>query len=83
MKKVFFILVSVLAISLSACGQAGKTEAVPTVVLDAGASSQPVNNQPSSNSSCFCLGDRGASSGCEFILYQHRACDRSQRAGRG
>ncbi|MBK6791555.1 MAG: efflux RND transporter periplasmic adaptor subunit [Anaerolineales bacterium] len=51
MKKVFFILVSVLAISLSACGQAGETEAVPTVVLDAGASSQPVNNQPSSNSS--------------------------------
>ena len=52
MKKVLFVVVSLLALLLSACGQASSTEAVPTVVLDAGTSSQPVSqNQSSSGSS--------------------------------
>ena len=52
MKKVLFVVVSLLALLLSACGQASSTEAVPTVVLEAGTSSQPVSqNQSSSGSS--------------------------------
>ncbi|NWF63056.1 MAG: HlyD family efflux transporter periplasmic adaptor subunit [Chloroflexi bacterium] len=48
MKKVFFVVVSILAILLSACGQAAETEAIPTVVLEAGVSSQPASDSPSS-----------------------------------
>ena len=51
MKRVVFVVVSLLAILLSACGQANSTEAVPTVVIDAGNSSQPANQQPSSGGS--------------------------------
>ena len=51
MKRVVFVVVSLLAILLSACGQANSTEAVPTVVIDAGNSSQPSNQQPSSGGS--------------------------------
>ena len=52
MKKVLFVVVNLLALLLSACGQASSTEAVPTVVLEAGTSSQPVSqNQSSSGSS--------------------------------
>lgn len=40
MKKVFLVVVSVLAITLSACGQAQDVEAVPTVVLEAGEASR-------------------------------------------
>lgn len=48
MKKVLLVIFSLTALTLSACGQAGSTEAVPTVVLDSGNSSQPANEQPSS-----------------------------------
>ena len=41
MKKVFWIIISIFAIALSACGQTATTEAIPTVVLEGG--------QPSSN----------------------------------
>lgn len=41
MKKVFWIVLSILAFSLAACGQASTTEAIPTVVLEGA--------QPSSN----------------------------------
>ncbi|MFN8399709.1 MAG: efflux RND transporter periplasmic adaptor subunit [Anaerolineales bacterium] len=51
MKRVVFVVVSLLAILLSACGQANSTEAVPTVVIDAGNSSQPANQQSSSGGS--------------------------------
>ena len=47
MKRVFLVI-GLLTIFLSACGQSGSTEAVPTVVLDSGNSAQPANNQPSS-----------------------------------
>ena len=39
MKKVFWIVISIFAIALTACGQAATTEAVPTVVLDGGQTS--------------------------------------------
>ena len=51
MKRVIFVVVSLLALLLSACGQASSTEAVPTVVIDAGNSSQPADSQPSSGGS--------------------------------
>ena len=38
MKKSFWVIISLLAIVLSACGQSGTTEAVPTVVLEGGSS---------------------------------------------
>ncbi|MEW6405215.1 MAG: efflux RND transporter periplasmic adaptor subunit [Chloroflexota bacterium] len=38
MKKVFWILFLILAVTLTACGQASQTEAIPTVQLDAGTS---------------------------------------------
>lgn len=41
MKKVFWILISIFAIALTACGQAATTEAIPTVVLEGG---QPASN---------------------------------------
>lgn len=41
MKKVFWIVITIFAIALTACGQAATTEAIPTVVLEGG--------QPSSN----------------------------------
>ncbi len=51
MKKVFLVVFSLMAIMLSACGQANSTEAIPTVMIDAGNSSQPANGQPSSSGS--------------------------------
>lgn len=54
MKKVFLVVVSVLAITLSACGQAQEAEAVPTVVLEAGAASP--SNQSSSGDSVAASG---------------------------
>ena len=39
MKKVFWIIISIFAIALTACGQASTTEAIPTVVLEGGQSS--------------------------------------------
>ena len=56
MKKVFLVVVSVVAITLSACGQAQEVEAVPTVVLEAGEAS-PSNEAQSSS------GDSVAASG--------------------
>ncbi|MBN8580697.1 MAG: efflux RND transporter periplasmic adaptor subunit [Anaerolineae bacterium] len=56
MKKVFLIVVSVLAITLSACGQAQEAEAVPTVVLEAGAASPSNENQSSSGDSIAASG---------------------------
>ena len=41
MKKVFWILISILVIALTACGQAATTEAIPTVVLEG---AQPASN---------------------------------------
>lgn len=38
MKKSFWVIISLLAIVLSACGQSGTTEAIPTVVLEGGSS---------------------------------------------
>lgn len=51
MRRSIFVIVSLVALLLSACGQANSTEAVPTVVIDAGNSSQPANDQPSSSGS--------------------------------
>ncbi len=56
MKKVFLVVVSVLAITLSACGQAQEAEAVPTVVLEAGAASPSNENQSSSGDSIAASG---------------------------
>lgn len=56
MKKVFFVVVSVLAITLSACGQAQETEAVPTVVLEAGEASPSNENQAYSGDSIAASG---------------------------
>lgn len=56
MKKVFLIVVSVLAITLSACGQAQEAEAVPTVVLEAGEASPSNESQPSSGDSVAASG---------------------------
>jgi len=47
MKKYFLVIASVLTLTLSACGQAQETEAVPTVMLEAGNSSAP-QAQPAS-----------------------------------
>lgn len=49
MKRVFWILISLLALTLAACGQASSTEAIPTVVLDAGSSSAPSTNSQASS----------------------------------
>lgn len=46
MKKVFWIVISILALTLAACGQSATTEAVPTVSLD---SAQPSSSGSSSN----------------------------------
>ena len=51
MKKVFLVIFSLLALTLSACGQAGSQEAVPTVMLDAGNASEPADDQASSGDS--------------------------------
>ena len=56
MKKVFLVVVSVLAITLSACGQAQEAEAVPTVVLEAGEASPSNENQASSGDSIAASG---------------------------
>ena len=56
MKKVFLVVVSVLAITLSACGQAQEAEAVPTVVLEAGEASPSNDSQPSSGDSVAASG---------------------------
>lgn len=56
MKKVFLVVVSVLAITLSACGQAQEVEAVPTVVLEAGEASPSNESQPSSGDSVAASG---------------------------
>lgn len=56
MKKVFLVVVSVLAITLSACGQAQEAEAVPTVVLEAGEASPSNESQPSSGDSVAASG---------------------------
>jgi RND family efflux transporter MFP subunit len=56
MKKVFLVVVSVLAITLSACGQAQEAEAVPTVVLEAGEASPSNENQSSSGDSIAASG---------------------------
>ncbi|MCB0117613.1 MAG: efflux RND transporter periplasmic adaptor subunit [Anaerolineales bacterium] len=51
MKKIYFVIV-VLALLLTACGQASSTEAVPTVVLESsGSAAQPTNDRPSSGDS--------------------------------
>ena len=39
MKKVFWILISIMALTLAACGQAATTEAIPTVSLEGGQTS--------------------------------------------
>ena len=39
MKKVFWIVISILALTLAACGQAATTEAIPTVSLEGGQTS--------------------------------------------
>ena len=49
MKKVFWIVISIFTIALTACGQAATTEAIPTVVLDGG--QQSSNAQTSSGDS--------------------------------
>lgn len=46
MKKVFWIVISILALTLAACGQSATTEAVPTVSLD---SAQPSSSGSSSS----------------------------------
>lgn len=51
MKKVFLVVVSVITITLSACGQAQDAEAVPTVVLEAGEASPSNESQASSGES--------------------------------
>ncbi|MBN8658308.1 MAG: efflux RND transporter periplasmic adaptor subunit [Anaerolineae bacterium] len=56
MKKVFLVVVSVLAITLSACGQAQEAEAVPTVVLEAGEASPSNETQSSSGDSVAASG---------------------------
>lgn len=56
MKKVFWIVVSVLALALSACAPAQEAEAVPTVVLEAGAASPSTENQSSSADSIAASG---------------------------
>lgn len=56
MKKVFLVVVSVLAITLSACGQAQEAEAVPTVVLEAGEASPSNESQSSSGDSIAASG---------------------------
>ncbi|MEN9562071.1 MAG: hypothetical protein RIR73_315 [Chloroflexota bacterium] len=56
MKKVFLVVVSVLAITLSACGQAQEAEAVPTVVLEAGEASPSNESQTSSGDSVAASG---------------------------
>ena len=51
MKKIYFVIV-LLALLLTACGQANSTEAVPTVVLESsGSAAQPTNDRPSSGDS--------------------------------
>ena len=51
MKKIYFVIV-VLALLLTACGQANSTEAVPTVVLESsGSASQPTAGSTSSGDS--------------------------------
>jgi len=50
MKKTYLLIAGLLLITLSACGQAQETEAIPTVVLEAGSASEP-QNKPSSNES--------------------------------
>lgn len=47
MKKSFWIIISLLAVVLSACGSSSTTEAIPTVVLENGSST---NSQPASSS---------------------------------
>jgi len=47
MKKVIWVLVSLAALALSACGGSGATEAIPTVMLDEGNSSAPAQNTSS------------------------------------
>lgn len=49
MKNVFWIVLSILALTLSACGQAQDAEAVPTVVLESGEASQTNQSQTSSS----------------------------------
>lgn len=46
MKKVFWIVISILALTLAACGQASTTEAIPTVSLEGGQASSgaPANS---------------------------------------
>lgn len=44
MKKFFWVIVSLMALTLAACGQADTAEAIPTVVLEGG--NQPSNPQP-------------------------------------
>lgn len=56
MKKVFLVVVSILAITLSACGQAQEAEAVPTVVLEAGEASPSNETQSSSGDSVAASG---------------------------
>lgn len=50
MKKTFLMIAGLLLFTLSACGQAQETEAIPTVMLEAGAASEP-QSQPSSGDS--------------------------------
>ncbi|MCB0100931.1 MAG: HlyD family efflux transporter periplasmic adaptor subunit [Anaerolineales bacterium] len=50
MKKTYLLIASLLLVTLSACGQAQETEAIPTVVLEAGSASEP-QSKPSSNES--------------------------------
>lgn len=56
MKKVFLVVVSIAAITLSACGQAQEAEAVPTVVLEAGEASPSNETQSSSGDSVAASG---------------------------
>ncbi len=49
MKKVFWIVLSILALTVAACGQSATPEAIPTVSLDGGNSS--TNTQASSGDS--------------------------------
>jgi membrane fusion protein (multidrug efflux system) len=44
MKKVFWILTSVLALALAACGASGKPTAIPTVSLDSASQSSPASS---------------------------------------
>ena len=55
MKKVFWIVISILALTLAACGQAATTEAIPTVSLEGGQTSTGVQTNSGDSVSAAAL----------------------------